>query len=126
MLADAGYKCEEELRRLRARGTRPSDARVGWVPADGYVSVGREDKNAAKIVSDLPETRAMKHKLGTKRGRATYKKRKHLVEPVFGWIKAVLGFRQFSLRGAESVNAEWELICSATNLRRMAGRLRWA
>ena len=68
----------------------------------------------------------MKHKLGTKRGRATYKKRKHLVEPVFGWIKAVLGFRQFSLRGAESVNAEWELICSATNLRRMAGRLRWA
>ena len=80
----------------------------------------------------------MKRKLGTKRERATYKKRKHTrpnrasaargptVEPVFGWIKAVLGFRQFSLRGVESVNAEWELICSATNLRRMAGRLRWA
>ncbi len=80
----------------------------------------------------------MKRKLGTKRGRATYKKRKHTrpnrasaargpaVEPVFGWIKAVLGFRQFSLREVESVNAEWELICSATNLRRMAGRLRWA
>ena len=61
----------------------------------------------------------------TKRGRATYKKRKHLVKPVFGWIKAVLGFRQFLLRGVDSVNAEWELICSGTNLRHMAGRLRW-
>ncbi len=57
--------------------------------------------------------------------RVCDKKRKHLVEPVFGWIKAGLGFRQFLLRGVDSVNAEWELICSATNLRRMAGRLRW-
>ena len=67
----------------------------------------------------------MKRKLGTKRGRATYKKRKHVVEPVFGWIKAVVGFRQFSLRGIEKVNGEWDLVCSATNLRRMACRIRW-
>ena len=114
VLADAGYKSEDELRRLRARGI------------DGYVSVGREGKNGTKIVSELPETRAMKRKLGTKRGRATYKKRKHVVEPVFGWIKSVVGFRQFSLRGIEKVSAEWDLVCSATNLRRMATRLQWA
>ena len=106
MLADAGYKSEDELRQ--------------------------------RIVSDLPATRAMKRKLGTKRGRATYQKRKHTrpdracaargpaVEPVFGWIVASLGFRQFSLRGLEKVNAEWDLVCSAMNLRRMAGRLQWA
>ena len=105
---------------------------------DGYVSVGRENKNGTKIVSELPETRAMKRKLGTKRGRATYKKRKHThpargtagrvpaVEPVFGWIKSVIGFRQFSLRGIEKVSGEWDLVCSATNLRRMAKRLQWA
>ena len=74
------------------------------------VFIGRESKNDTKVVSDLPETRAMKRKLGTVRGRATYKKRKHLVEPVFGWIKSVIGFRQFSLRGIELVSGEMSLL----------------
>ena len=103
---------------------------------DGYISVGRERKSAKK--TRQRETKAMERKLGTKRGRATYKKPKHTrprrasaprvpaVEPVFGWIKAAHGFRQFSLRGIDKVTAEWDLICSATNLRRMASRLRWA
>ncbi|MFA5631335.1 MAG: transposase, partial [Porticoccaceae bacterium] len=33
------------------------------------------------------------------------------------------GFRQFSLRGLEKVQAEWKLVCLALNLRRMAA---WA
>ena len=67
----------------------------------------------------------MQRKLRSKRGRKIYKKRKHVVEPVLGWIKSVIGFRQFSLRGLEKVNAEWSLVCAATNLRRMAARLSW-
>jgi hypothetical protein len=53
------------------------------------------------------------HKLKTKVGRARYALRKQTVEPVFGVIKSVLGFRQFSLRGVEKVSAEWALVCLA-------------
>jgi len=108
VLADAGYRSEENFTRLSERNI------------DGYISLGREGKSAKKI--SRCETKAMQRKLGTKRGRATYKKRKHIVEPVFGWIKAAHGFRQFSLRGIGKLSAEWNLICSANNLRRMASR----
>jgi hypothetical protein len=45
----------------------------------------------------------MKHKLKTKAGRAAYALRKQTVEPVFGIIKSVMGFRQFLLRGLDNV-----------------------
>lgn len=61
----------------------------------------------------------MKHRLQTKEGRALYAKRKHTVEPVFGIIKAIMGFRQFLLRGLESVRGEWNLVCIAWNLKRL-------
>jgi DDE family transposase len=38
---------------------------------------------------------------------------------VFGLIKHVLGFRQFHLRGLESVQSEWNLVCIGWNLKRM-------
>ena len=41
------------------------------------------------------------------------------VEPVFGIIKAVMGFRQFLLRGMESVRSEWNLVCMAWNIKRL-------
>ena len=44
---------------------------------------------------------------------------KHTPEPVFGIIKAVLGFRQFLLRGLEKVNGEWALVTMAWNVKRM-------
>jgi transposase len=112
VLADAGYRSEENLEKLRER------------EIDGYVALGREGKPAKNI--KLPETMAMKRKLGTKRGRATYKKRKHIGESPFGWIKAAQGFRQFLVRGIDKVSAEWNLVCAATNLRRMAARIEWA
>jgi hypothetical protein len=62
----------------------------------------------------------MAHKLKTKAGRARYALRKQTVEPVFGIIKSVLGFRQFSLRGVNKVSGEWTLVCLAWNLKRMA------
>ena len=48
-----------------------------------------------------------------------YSKRKKTVEPVFGIIKHILGFRQFLLRGLARVSAEWELVCPAYNVKRL-------
>jgi hypothetical protein len=57
----------------------------------------------------------MAAKLETKEGRETYRLRQQTVEPVFGIIKSVLGFRQFSLRGIDKVRGEWGLVALAYN-----------
>jgi transposase len=58
----------------------------------------------------------MRAKLKTESGRAVYKQRKMIVEPVFGQVKEVRGFRRFSFRGLEKNEAEWGLICLTHNL----------
>ena len=68
---------------------------------------------------DATEVEKMRHLLLTMAGRAIYAKRKCTVEPVFGIIKAILGFRQFSLRGLENVSGEFNLVAMAWNLKRM-------
>jgi hypothetical protein len=55
----------------------------------------------------------------TPSGLPRYAKRKSTVEPVFGIIKHVMGFRQFSLRGLAAVTGEWTLVTLAFNLKRM-------
>lgn len=70
---------------------------------------GRIPKNAT--VKDR-----MARKLRTKKGRATYKQRKAIVEPVFSQIKEARGLRRFSLRGLANVAAEWDFICLTHNL----------
>jgi len=63
----------------------------------------------------------MREKLATPAGRAVYALRKTIVEPVFGQIKEVRGFRRFSFRGAPKVTAEWGLICLTHNLLKLFG-----
>ena len=58
----------------------------------------------------------MRHKLRTAEGRAVYKLRQAVVEPVFGQIKATRGFRRFRLRGLAKVEAEGKLLCAPPNL----------
>ena len=62
---------------------------------------------------------AMRHRLQTREGKAVYATRKSTVETVFGIIKHVLEFRQFLLRGLDSVQSEWSLVCIGWNLKRM-------
>ena len=108
-LADAGFRSEAVL------------AKVSVDHGDVLVALGREGKDNATINAEkYPYTAAMAHKLKTVSGEAAYRRRKVIVEPPNGWIKAVMGFRQFSLRGTEKVKAEWKLVCMALNLRRMA------
>ncbi len=82
---------------------------------DGLGSV----ENLLADESEFSPVEAMKHRLKTKQGKALYAKRKSTVETVFGIIKQVLGFRQFHLRGLESVQGEWNIVSIAWNLKRM-------
>ena len=61
----------------------------------------------------------MKHRLETKAGKELYGLRKQTVEPVFGIIKEVLGFRRFSMRGLAKCNLEWDLVNTSYNLKRL-------
>ena len=114
VLADAGYASEANLRALERRKIK------------GYVALGREGKGGRTPGPQAHATKRMAARLRTKRGRSKYKHRKHIAEPPFGWIKRGLGFRQFSLRGIGKVTGEFNLICLALNLRRMANMIRWA
>lgn len=89
---------------------------------DLYIATGRvKHSDAVEITrGEAPPgasaQQAMRHKLTTEAGRAVYKMRKAIVEPVFGHIKERRGFRRFSLRGLENVRQEWKLVCAASNL----------
>ena len=61
----------------------------------------------------------MIYRTSTKAGKTLYKQRQQTVEPVFGIIKSVMGFRQFLLRGKEKVSLEWSLVRLAYNMRRL-------
>jgi len=107
-LADAGYRSETVFEQLADH-------------TELVVALGREGKKHVEInPASLPRTAAMAAKMHTEETRAAYRRRKWLAEPPNGWIKNVLGFRQFSMRGLHRVQAEWKLVCLALNLRRMA------
>jgi transposase len=121
-LADCGYVDKEVFQRLNRE--RPE--------LDLYVSVHREDAHAERRYDYRPPDQikspkpiidpvllAMAAKLKTPTGKVTYRQRACTVEPVFGIIKAVLGFRQFLLRGMRKVSGEWNLVCLAYNLKRL-------
>ncbi len=55
-------------------------------------------------------------------GQCWYRRRKAIAELPFGWIKHVLGFRRFSLHALKKVQGEWQLVCAALNLKRIAAR----
>ncbi len=109
VLADAGYRNEAVFEQLADEDT------------ELVVALGREGAQHVSVnAATLPHTRAMSAKMQTDEARSAYRKRKWIAEPPNGWIKNVLGFRQFSLRGLHRVQAEWKLVCMALNLRRMA------
>ena len=107
-LADTGYRSEAVFEQLA-----DSETEIG-------VAMGREGKQQVKFHRDRkPYSAAMADKVQSDAGKQAYRKRKWIAEPPNGWIKHVLGFRQFSLRGLHRVQAEWKLVCLALNLRRM-------
>lgn len=114
---DNGFFSADNIAGIEARGIEP------------YIATGREAhyKSWQALWAELPAPPPsaaspqvkMAYKLQTEIGHAIYRLRKCTVEPVIGIIKAVLGFRQFSLRGLSAAAGEWCLVCLAFNLKRL-------
>lgn len=111
MSQDSGYYSEENVLYLEQE-------RI-----DAYVAVGRQkhgdNPEAAprgRIADKATTKQRMARKLRTKKGQGVYKKRKQIIEPVFGQIKEARGFRRFHLRGLQAVTGEWNLVCLTHNI----------
>jgi transposase len=98
-----------------------ADKRVEGI--DLHVATGRDKHGTSEEIAPATDPvkaaatlEQMKQKLQTDAGRAIYKMRKAIVEPVFGQIKECRHFRRFSLRGLENVRAEWKLVCLTHNI----------
>ncbi|MDF9391900.1 MULTISPECIES: IS1182 family transposase [Methylococcus] len=116
LLADNGYFSEANVNGCAAAGIAP------------LISLGREQhhpgwkkrfEEAGPAPGNATPMQAMAHRLATPEGKRLYALRKQIPEPVFGIIKSVMGFRQFSLRGLQKVKGEWHLVTLAWNVRRM-------
>jgi len=114
--ADAGYFSEDNTNLVTERG------------ADPYISMSRKKHHPGwtrRLADPVPPPedptpiQAMTWRLKTQEGREFYARRKSTVEPVFGIIKGVMGFRQFLLRGLRKATGEWKLVQCAYNLKRM-------
>ncbi len=109
--ADAGYWRRDVAAACSRLGTEvyvATERRRHW-DRDDTVTEGEPPEGV-----DARE--AMRWKLRTEEGRKVYAERKSIVEPVFGQIKEVRGFRRFLLRGAEKAGGEWSLMCATHNL----------
>lgn len=117
MLGDCGYNSKSNIAACEAADIEP------------YLAVARDDHHPAwrarfedptPLDADASTQQRMAYKLKSQPGRSLYALRKQTVEPVFGIIKSIMGFRQFLLRGMDKVSGEWRLVCLAWNLKRMA------
>jgi len=107
---DNGYDSETAVQALEDLGFDPSRA------------PGRQKHHGPEAeASDAPTTtkERMAAKVRTPAGKAVYARRKVIVEPVFGQIKEVRGFRRFLLRGLPHIRGEWRLVCLTHNLLKM-------
>ena len=104
VVADAGYWHLEQMNRITAKGvpvlippdsTRRKDARPGWT--GGAYSF-------------------MRAVLAGERGKALYKQRAQIVEPIFGDTKHNRGFTRFARRGRSAARTEWRLLSATHNL----------
>ena len=116
LLADTGYFGSDNVEECETNKIIP------------YIAPKRQKHNAPlqdrftepePLTDPADPVTEMKHRLKTVAGKAVYAKRKCTVEPVFGIIKAAMGFRQFLLRGLDRVAGEWDLVCMAYNIKRL-------
>ena len=122
------YECRKPLAATADTGYfsagQINDPRVEGI--DLYIAIAKQKHGEPEAGADTepveppaetePAKEEMKRKLKTETGKALYKMRKAIVEPVFGQIKAARGIRAFLLRGIEKASAEWKLICATHNL----------
>ena len=118
VLADNGYANGAAVAALEASGIE------ALVATTAQRRRRRHDFRPSEAGTAVKEAKAdwlrdMTKKLDSEEGRALYRLRQQTVEPVFGVIKAVLGFTGFSLRGLDKVAGEWNLVALAYNCKRL-------
>ena len=116
LLADTGYFSAANVAACEKAGIQPL---IAMGRQAHHPPLSERFGQAPPAPENPAPVEAMAHRFKTKEGNALYALRKHTPEPVFGVIKSVLGFRQFSLRGLEKVRGEWSLVTMAWNLKRM-------
>lgn len=119
-VADTGYFSENNVLKVQAQKIEPMIA-VSREQHNSFLETFLNQREQLKPDNAAGDTviEKMRQRLSSKEGAGIYKKRKQTVEPVFGIIKEVLGFRRFSLRGEQETDAEWSLVCLAYNLKRL-------
>ena len=115
---DSGYFSEAAIEEVEKNGIVVYSA-VERQSHHRTVDDLKKKEDPPELLEEVSVKERMVHRLKTKEGKEKYKKRKETVEPVFGIIKSVLGFRQFLLRGLEKVNPEWDLVTLAYNFKRL-------
>ena len=116
LLADTGYFSAGNVEACEKAGVKPLIA-MGRQPH--HPPLEERFEPTAPAPKNPTPVEGMAHRLKTPEGRDLYALRKQTPEPVFGIIKSVLGFRQFSMRGLEKVHGEWSLVTMAWNMKRM-------
>ena len=124
VLVDSGFYNESAVRAVEQTGAgQPSGTTVyaAMERKSHHRSVADLERKAepAPPAADASVSEVMKYRLATAAGKQKYKLRQQTVEPVFGIIKSVIGFRRFLLRGLAKVKLEWALVCAAYNLKRL-------
>jgi len=114
---------KNSLKKLKSKSDVKVYVAMGKIKHDKTVSTLKRDKNRKPEVHEDINTGNFKtrftRRMQSRDGHDFYKLRKHTVEPVFGIIKHVLGFRQFLTRGLDDVKTEWDWITLAYNFKRI-------
>jgi len=116
LLADTGYFSAANVAACDAAGIDPL---IAPSRQSHHPSIWERFAEAPPTPDNPTPVEMMRHRLQTAEGKKLYAMRKHTPEPVFGIIKSVMGFRQFSLRGLDHVRGEWNLVTMAWNMKRM-------
>ena len=119
VLADTGYYSEAAVQTLEADNGPTVYCAIEKTGHHRTVSDLEKKPAPEQPASDAGTKEQMQYRLKTDAGKALYKQRKQTVEPVFGIIKEVLGFRRFSMRGKKKVESEWCLVCLSYNLKKL-------
>jgi hypothetical protein len=115
VLVDAGYCSEANLAAAAARQTEHG---IVTFMATGRLRHDEQVPPAprGRIPANATLKQRMARKLRTTPGRAAYRRRKAIVEPVFGQITTVQNGRRLLLRGLDGARGEWRLLAACHNL----------
>jgi transposase len=119
ILADTGYFSADAIEAVGAKTGATVYCAVEKTGHHRTVSDLEEHTDPEPPPDDASIKEKMKQRLRTRKGRDLYNLRKQTVEPVFGIIKEVIGFRQFSMRGLQKADLEWTLVCLSYNLKKL-------